>query len=190
MLWSHTLRSLHSATREATVGRTLSTAIRGEPPLDKMEKARAALETWISLNKDFKDTRVWFTAWGEEGLVVYIHGLFPLGPCVAKGDHGYIRVGCVCDWNLLQQTEFVPPAPLWAAVHGVAQSRTRLKRLSMHACIGEGNGNPLQYSCLENPRDGGAWWASVFGVAQSRTRLKRLSNSSPAPKFIYWNIPM
>ena len=39
-------------------------------------------------------------------------------------------------------------------------------------CIGEGNGNPLQGSCLENPRDGGAWWAAVCGVAQSRTRLK------------------
>ena len=44
--------------------------------------------------------------------------------------------------------------------------------------IGEGNGNPLQCSCLENPRDGGAWWAAVYGVAQSWTRLKRLSNSS------------
>ena len=43
---------------------------------------------------------------------------------------------------------------------------------------GEGNGNPLQCSCLENPRDGGAWWAAVYGVAQSRTRLKRLSSSS------------
>ena len=43
---------------------------------------------------------------------------------------------------------------------------------------GEGNGNPLQYSCLENPRDGEAWWAAVYGVAQSRTRLKRLSSSS------------
>ena len=46
--------------------------------------------------------------------------------------------------------------------------------------IGEGNGNPLQCSCLENPRDGGAWWAAVYGVAQSRTRLKRLSSSSLA----------
>ena len=44
----------------------------------------------------------------------------------------------------------------WAAVHRVAQSWTRLKRLSMHACVGGGNGNPLQYSCLENPRDRGA----------------------------------
>ena len=46
-------------------------------------------------------------------------------------------------------------------------------------CIGEGNGNPLQCSCLENPRDGGAWWAAIYGVAQSWTRLKRLSSSSP-----------
>ena len=53
----------------------------------------------------------------------------------------------------------------WATVHGVAQSRTRLKRLSMLARIGEGNGNPLQYSCLENPGDRGVWWAAVYGVA-------------------------
>ena len=46
------------------------------------------------------------------------------------------------------------------------------------SCTGEGNGNPLQCSCLENPRDRGAWWAAVWGVAQSRTRLKRLSSSS------------
>ena len=55
------------------------------------------------------------------------------------------------------------------------------ERLHFHfslSCIGEGNGNPLQCSCLENPRDGGAWWAAVYGVTQSRTRLKRLSSSS------------
>ena len=46
------------------------------------------------------------------------------------------------------------------------------------SCIGEGNGNPLQCSCLENPRDGGAWWAAFYGVTQSQTRLKRLSSSS------------
>ena len=43
------------------------------------------------------------------------------------------------------------------------------------SCIGEGNGNPLQCSCLENPRDGRAWWAAVYGVTQSQTRLKRLN---------------
>ena len=55
------------------------------------------------------------------------------------------------------------------------------ERLPFHvslSCIGEGNGNPLQCSCLENPRDGGAWWAAVYGVALSRTRLKQLSSSS------------
>ena len=45
----------------------------------------------------------------------------------------------------------------------------------MHACIGEGNGNPLQYSCLEIPVGGGAWWAAIHRVAQSQTRLRRLS---------------
>ena len=49
------------------------------------------------------------------------------------------------------------------------------------SCIGERNGNPLQCSCLENPRDGRAWWAAVYGVAQSRTRLKQLSSSSRVP---------
>ena len=54
------------------------------------------------------------------------------------------------------------------------------ERLHFHfllSCIGEGNGNPLQCSCLENPRDGGAWWAAIYGVAQHRTRPKRLSSS-------------
>ena len=46
------------------------------------------------------------------------------------------------------------------------------------SCIGEGNGKPLQCSCLENPRDGGAWWVAVYGIAQSQTRLKRLRSSS------------
>ena len=46
------------------------------------------------------------------------------------------------------------------------------------SCIGEGNGNPLQCSCPENPRDGGAWWDAIYGVTQSRTQLKRLSSSS------------
>ena len=50
------------------------------------------------------------------------------------------------------------------------------------SCTGEGNGNPLQCSCLENPRDSGAWWAVVYGVAQSRTQLKRLSSSSSLQK--------
>ena len=59
------------------------------------------------------------------------------------------------------------------------------ERLHFHfslSCIGEGNGNPLQCSCLENPRDGGACWAAIYGVAQSRTQLKQLSSSSSSSR--------
>ena len=74
----------------------------------------------------------------------------------------------------------------WTEEPGRLQSMGReesdmTEQLHFHfslSCIGEGNGNPLQYSCLENPRDGGAWWAAVCGVAQSQTRLKQLSSSS------------
>ena len=69
------------------------------------------------------------------------------------------------------------------------------ERLHFHfslSCIGEGNGNPLQCSCLENPRDGGAWWVAIYGVTQSRTRLKRLSSSSssrnPVFKHIFYKL--
>ena len=63
------------------------------------------------------------------------------------------------------------------------QESDTTERLHFHfslSCIGEGNGNPLQCSCLENPRDGRAWWAAIYGVAQSRTRLKWLST------FLVW----
>ena len=69
---------------------------------------------------------------------------------------------------------------------GLEESDTT-ERLHFHfslSCIGEGNGNPLQCFCLENPRDGGAWWAAVSGVAQGRTRLKRLSSSSSSSELM------
>ena len=64
---------------------------------------------------------------------------------------------------------------------GCTESDTT-ERLHFHfhfplSCIGEGNGNPLQCSCLENPKDGGAWWAAIYGVTQSRKQLKRFSSS-------------
>ena len=62
--------------------------------------------------------------------------------------------------------------------HSESDTTERLHFHFSHSCIGEGNGNPLQCSCLENPRDEGAWWAAISGVAQSRTRLKQLSSSS------------
>ena len=54
--------------------------------------------------------------------------------------------------------------------------------------FGEGNGNPLQCSCLENPRDRGAWWAAVYGVTQSRTQLKQLSSSSSINRYVTRNV--
>ena len=54
------------------------------------------------------------------------------------------------------------------------------------SCIGEGNGNPLQCACLENPRDSGAWWAAIYGGAQSWTQLKRLSSSSSSSARVKW----
>ena len=75
----------------------------------------------------------------------------------------------------------------WMEEPGRLQSMDTTERLHFHfslLCIGEGNGNPLQYSCLENPRDGGAWWAAIYAVAQSRTRLKRLSSSSSSRQHI------
>ena len=71
-------------------------------------------------------------------------------------------------------------SPVGCSPWGLEESDTT-ERLHFHfslSCIGEGNSNPLQCSCLENPRDRGAWWAAIYGVTQSRTQLKRLSSSS------------
>ena len=158
--------------------------------------------------------------WGrkELGTTERLHFHFSLS-CTGEGNGNPLQCSC------LENPK--DGGAWWAAVYGVAQSRTQLKwlssssssrwrrqwqptpvllpgkshgwrslvgcspwgrkelgtteRLHFHfslSCIGEGNGNPLQCFCLENPRDGGAWWAAVYGVAQSRTWLKRLSSSS------------
>ena len=77
-----------------------------------------------------------------------------------------------------------------AAVHGVTEGQTLLSEFifTFHfslSCIREGNGNPLQCSCLENPRDGRAWWAADYGVTQSQTRLKWLSSSSSSRNYMW-----
>ena len=83
----------------------------------------------------------------------------------------------------------------WAAVHGVTKRRERLSdfTFTFHfdfslSRIGEGNGNPLQYSCLENPKDSRAWWAAVCGVTQSRTWLKWLSSSSINIWYLFFSV--
>ena len=71
-----------------------------------------------------------------------------------------------------------------AACFSIPTSNVLILRIA-HINIGEGNGNPLQSSCLENPMGRGAWWAAVYGVAQSRTQLKRLSSSSSILILLY-----
>ena len=71
--------------------------------------------------------------------------------------------------------------PCFDWIHGYADTKGRLYFLLSKYQV-PSSGNPLQWSCLENPRDGGAWWAAVYGVAQSRTRLKLLSSSSSSRK--------
>ena len=100
--------------------------------------------------------------------IVFIQSI--LIPLIGEGNGSPLQCSC--------QEIPVDRGAWWAAVHRVAQSRTRLKWLSVHVCIGKRNGKPLQYSCVENPRDKEAWWAAIYGVAQCRTRLKWLSSSS------------
>ena len=97
------------------------------------------------------------------------------------------------EWEMaIHSSTFVWKIP-WTEEPGRLQSMGSLEsdtteRLHFHfslSCTGEGNGNALQCSCLENPRDGGAWWAAVYGVTQSWTRLKRLSSSSSRGLFLF-----
>ena len=87
-------------------------------------------------------------------------------------------------WNFPRVKISTQPGEAWVAPDATSVTRwVQLISSRDHfhfplSCIGEGNGNPLQHSCLENPRDRGAWWAAVYGVAQSRTWPKRLSSSS------------
>ena len=96
-----------------------------------------------------------------------------------------LKCGCKLEKAMAPQSSTLAWKISWTEEPGRLQSMGSRRvgyteRLHFHfslSCIGEGNGNPLQCSCLENPRDRGAWWAAVYGVTQSLTRLKRLSSS-------------
>ena len=103
-----------------------------------------------------------------------------------------LMISSLAHWLLAPHSSTLAWKIPWTEEPGRLQSMWSLRvgdtteRLHFHfslSCTGEGNGNPLQCSCLENPRDGGAWWAAVYGVAESRTRLKRLSSSSSSVYF-------
>ena len=122
-------------------------------------------------------TLAWKISWMEEHGRLQSMGLQKVGHDWATSL--YYVLGCV----LTHSSTLAWQIP-WTEEPGGLQSMGLLgvrhdwaTSLSL-SCIGEGNGNPLECSCLENPRDGGAWWAAICGVAQSRTRLKQLSSSS------------
>ena len=112
------------------------------------------------LNRGIRKYRISNTAWGRV-LASWRRWWHPTPVLLPGKSHGRgSLVGC-SPWG-----------------HEESDTTERLHFHFSLSCIGKGNGNPLQCSCLENPREGGAWWAAVYGVAQSRTRLKRLSRSS------------
>ena len=116
-------------------------------------------------------------------LIPWIYLSFPLYNC---------KVFDVCHTWMVWRRQWHPTPVLlpgkshgWSSLEGCSpwgrwgsDTTEQLRFYFSLSCIGEGNGNPLQCSCLENPRDGGAWWAAVSGVAQSRTQLRWLSSSS------------
>ena len=133
-------------------------------------------------------------------------------PIASECKHNILYVPFVEPWNHFHLTMIIVewrrqwhPTPVllpgkshgWRSLVGCSpwgrEESDTTERLHFHfslSCIGEGNGNPLQCSCLENPRDGGAWWAAVYGFAQSRTWLKRLSSSSSSIAENAMNIPI
>ena len=93
---------------------------------------------------------------------------------VERNGRGAIVIYTLGLWRRRWQPTPVLLPGKWAAVHRVAKTERRLNDFTFFLSIvpfGEGNGNPLQCSCLENPMDRGAWWATVYGVAKSQTRL-------------------
>ena len=120
---------------------------------------------------------------------------------------GAADLSCICFLPATLPTPVLLPGEShgWRSLVGYSpwgrEESDTTERLHFHfslSCTGEGNGNPLQCSCLENPRDGGAWWAAVYGITQSWTQMKQLSSSGSchslptldvkfSPKFIYSN---
>ena len=128
------------------------------------------------------NSRSWLSDWTElNWIYITIYLYTPLYTHVHVYIYIYMCV-CVCILFIMEKAKAPHSSTLawkipWTEEPGRLQSMGSLRvghdwatSLSL-SCIGEGNGNPLQCSCLENPRDGGAWWAAVYGVTKSRTRL-------------------
>ena len=107
------------------------------------------------------------------------HGLLPRLLCPWNSPGQNTGVGSLSPLVGIFQTQELNRGLLLQSMGSLRVRHDWATSLSLFlSCAGEGNGNPLQCSCLENPRNRWAWWASIYGVAQSRTRLKRLSSTS------------
>ena len=138
------------------------------------------MSTWKEARN--KEGRPWERrgGWKEEGREISLRIVFFSWPKRGR-EKAMAPHSSTPAWKTHGQRSLVGCSP-WG--HRGSDTTERLHFHFSLSCIGEGNGSPLQCSCLENPRDGGAWWAAVSGVAQSGTRLKWLSSSY----FNYTNI--
>ena len=135
--------------------------------LSKLPEMGTDREAWHAAVHGVAKSQIWLSEWTTKKL-------------------NNILKSVQFEWTAAYQAPVLPvKSHGWRSLVGCSPwSREELdttERLHFHfslSCIGEGNGNPLQCSCLENPRDWGAWWAAIYGVAQSWTWLKRLSSSS------------
>ena len=129
--------------------------------LSKVIRKRKTNTTWYHLHMESKIQLKWTYLWNRNRFTDKGRRQWQLTPVLLPGkSHGQRSlVGC-SPWGH-EESDTTEWLPFHFSV----------------SCIGEGNGNPLQCSCLENPRDGGAWWAAVYGVTQSWTRRKQLSSS-------------
>ena len=148
------------------------------------------LPTSVSNPRTVYKYRVWANSfWSSYLWKIWIQEWFRDGRPEAHDQEGCVIWCSLSSWALFSCVEkaMAPHSSSlawkipWTEEPGRLQSMGSLRvghdwatSLSL-SCVGGGNGNPLQCSCLENPRDGGAWWAAVYGVAQSRTQLKWLS---------------
>ena len=113
-------------------------------------------------------------------IVQLSHPYMTIGKTIALTRRTFVGKVISLLFNMLSKYSCLENPMDGCSSWGLRESDTT-ERLHFHlspSCVGEENGNPLQCSCLESPRDGGVWWAAVYGVAQSRTRLNRLSSSS------------
>ena len=146
-------------------------------------------ESWTIKKAECQRTDA-FELWYGEDSQAYKE-IKPINP---KGNQSWIFIEGRRQWH---STPVLLPGKAhgWRSLVGCSpwgrEESDTTERLHFHfslSCIGEGNGSPLQCSCLENPRDGGVWWAAVYGVAQSQTRLKRLSSSSSSMATLFFSI--